>query len=264
MDYLIFSSDEHPICKAFERRAGGVVTVNRECLCMSPESIETHFVENPIQLPADYSDALNAVFVAGNAINFGALAALEPFKEKKISVSYIIPDMSLESEASRKNHEIVFGILQQYARSGKFQRFVIFDVRNVEQMLDNLTFGNYNELVFDTIAYSMVVFDSLSGEKFTTKKEVDDAARLETLGFFDLRTGVKKLCFNLQDTCEMNFNFLVKEEQINSSNFHKEVKLRMKLESTDKRNVSFSIYVTEQEERCLLLCRSKVIQKTKE
>ena len=60
------------------------------------------------------------VVAGGGKISGLSLRVLEHLKQKDLYILYIKPDMSLLSEEQRLNEKVVFGVLQEYARSAVF------------------------------------------------------------------------------------------------------------------------------------------------
>lgn len=227
-----------------------------------PESIETHFVNNPIVVPDNHSDATWGILVAGNAINFGVLASLENLANKPIDIFYLIPDLTFFDDFAKQNHKIVYNVLQEYSRSGKFRSMVLIDFLEIEKTLDNLSFSNYDSVVFDTVAYVMLTNDEISKmtPQISTVKEEDEASRIVTFGIVDLTSKKEKVFFDLKYPKEIIYKYLVDSSYLKSNAFRKEILSFLKMKCTTETKVMYEVFDVENQNICLMVRKSKVIQ----
>lgn len=228
-----------------------------------PESIETHFESYKTNLHVSDSDEFWAILVAGNAINFGVLAVLEKFNTKNIKIVYIIPDTTFFGDFSKMCHKIVYNILQEYARSGKFQKICLFDFQEIEKGLDNLNFENYNEVMFDAVAYTLVTDYNLKfiKPKHQTTKEEDESARIETYGILNINTNKENLMYDLQYPREIIYKYIVDKEKIRMPSFRKNIINFLKTQGTNNTKAYFELYEMEGQNLCLVVRKSSLIQK---
>jgi hypothetical protein len=84
------------------------------------------------------------VFVVGSTYSSNySLGILQQIKNKNIEVFYIKPDMELVTGERRLMENVVFGVLQEYARSGLFHSFTCFSNLEVEKMIGNVPIKGY-------------------------------------------------------------------------------------------------------------------------
>ncbi len=80
---------------------------------------------------------------------------LQQIKDKKIDSVYIKPDTDLLIGDIRLQEKAVFGILQEYARSGLFNSFTIFSNPAIEKTIGEIPIKKYFETINKSIYYVM-------------------------------------------------------------------------------------------------------------
>ena len=94
--------------------------------------------------------------VVGSAAstNF-ALGILQQIQKKKIDLIYIKPDTELLTGIPKLVENMAFGVLQEYARSGKFNSITIVANAGVEDGLGDLPIKGYFEALNSSISGSV-------------------------------------------------------------------------------------------------------------
>ena len=96
------------------------------------------------------------VFVCGSSFSANyTLRILEQVKNHKIDIFYIKPDVDLLIGNTRLQERAVFGILQEYARSGLFNSFTIFSNPEVERTIGEIPIKKYFESLNKNIYYAV-------------------------------------------------------------------------------------------------------------
>ena len=96
------------------------------------------------------------LFVCGSGKVSGAtLRILEALKHVKMTVVYIVPDLENSTLKQRKRNKVHFNILQQYARSGMINEFMLFDNKKLLELMGHGTIYKYydkiNEYIYTII-----------------------------------------------------------------------------------------------------------------
>lgn len=227
------------------------------------EEIEAYFSKVDLDINLGTGSEIWAILVAGNAINFASLAVLERCKQLPIKIFYIIPDLSFEDKIIKTNHKIVYNILQEYARSGKFENIFLFDLCEVEKMFDGLSFFDYEDKIYDIVVYSMVLQEQTQAYQpyvTTVKEEKDEVARIVSLGFLDINNFSEKFLFTLNFPKEIVYKFLVDKNKIESKEFRNNVMKFLKSKSASESKVMFEILEIDNQNIALIVQKSQVIQ----
>ena len=157
-------------------------------------------------------------FCTGHEIASGSiLATLQQFKNLKINVVYIRPDLDLLSEKERLQEKCTFNILQQYARSALFEKIILIDDNRVASILGNLSIIEYRQKINSYIAKSfhMVNYFKNSESVMSSISPPREINRICTLGIFCMETGKEKYFFDLDYLREKQFYFAFGEETLN-------------------------------------------------
>jgi hypothetical protein len=159
------------------------------------------------------------VFIVSGAsiISGAALRILEQIHGKgPISILYIHPDVATLSETRRLQCNLVFGVLQQYARSGVFKQFYAIDNQQIDKILGGAPIMGYydrlNEVIVATIHmtnifnHSEPVVGTLSNPK--------DVCRISTFGILNPETGEESPFFSLDNVAEKRYYYAIPEEEL--------------------------------------------------
>lgn len=191
------------------------------------------------------------VVAGGGKISGLSLRVLEHLKQKDLYILYIKPDMSLLSEEQRLNEKVVFGVLQEYARSAVFERMFIANNLNIEEIIGNMPVIGYydklNETLVSTIHMINVFKNSISVmDTFSTPGET---SRISTIGFVDIDSGKEKLFYDLEYPREKLYYYAINQRQLQEeSNLLKKITSQVKENSKGEEiKPSYGIYSTNYE-----------------
>lgn len=209
-------------------------------------------------------DEVLFIFGGGGLISGASLIILQQIKRAKISILYIRPETELLDEIRYLVERATFGVLQQYARSGVFERMIIVSNPVVEKIVGNLPITQYNAKMNETIvgALHMInVFKNLPSiaNNFTTPVNV---ARIETFGVVDLNENKQQLFFELDNIREMWFYFCVPKKMLDDDcSIHQKLRDQIRINKKENVKVSYGLYETDYKEiYSYVVARSAEIQ----
>tara|TARA_R110002020_G_scaffold117591_1_gene268899 strand:- start:1788 stop:2618 length:831 start_codon:yes stop_codon:yes gene_type:complete len=175
-----------------------------------------------------------------------ALRILEQLKNRKIWILYVVPERKYLNETERLNERAVFHVLQEYARSGVFEKFFIIDNTQIEKILhEQLTIKEYYEKINDFVAstvHMINVFDNTKSE-LQNKSELSPASRLATFGVGTLESGDIPL-FNLDNVEEKEYYFAINKERLAEHGLLEKVKTYMEKDTSNVK-INYQIYSTD-------------------
>tara|TARA_Y100001938_G_C8054704_1_gene413784 strand:- start:17 stop:859 length:843 start_codon:yes stop_codon:yes gene_type:complete len=216
--------------------------------CTSPEEYEKNIPDL-----STYFKNINEnvqVFIVGSSYSSNySLGILEQIRDKNIDVFYIKPDMDLLSGTPKLVENTVFGVLQEYTRSGLFNSMTIFSNQEIETILGNVPVKSYydtiNDAIFSTVHY-MNYFDHSEPEIGHISKK-SEVSRIRTAGMLDVENLEEKWFFKLdmrRDTC---YYLCINEEKLaNEGGLHKRVVEKLKKKSENEfEKISYAIYETD-------------------
>ena len=156
--------------------------------------------------------------VAGSSIISGAaLRVLEQLHGKgNISVLYIHPDVETLSDTRRLQTNVVFGVLQQYARSGVFKHFYAIDNQLIDKVLGGAPIMGYydslNEVIVATI--HMINIFNHSEPVVGTLSNPKNICRISTFGILNPETGEESPFFSLDNAKEKRYYYAIPETEL--------------------------------------------------
>jgi hypothetical protein len=178
-----------------------------------------------------------------------SLRILEHLKNKcNINILYVKPDLTLLPETKTLNHNVLFGVLQEYARSGIFNRIYLIDNIKMSEIIGDVPlrehYDRINQLISSTI-HMVNVFKNSDSEIDTFGKTVD-AAKISTLSLVSYDDGEEKMFFDLDIPRDKCYYYGVPEEMLKSDgSLMKKLSEQLKiLKQYDKIKVSYGIYST--------------------
>lgn len=178
------------------------------------------------------------------------LKILEEIKDKKITVLYIRPDLTFLNDKARIQEKITYNILQEYTRSGLFDKIYLFDNLILEKLIGNLTISNYYNKINETIvsSYHMInVFKHIKPIWEINSEIPAEGCRISTIGYFDIEQNKENLFFNFKYTTNKIFYYAFSKTDIDNGdkNLISKIKEQMKEKKEQGAKVSFKVFTTE-------------------
>jgi len=199
-------------------------------------------------------------------ISASILRILEQIRHKcQISVLYIKPDRSLLPELKVLNDNVVFHVLQEYARSALLERIYLVDNIEIAKIIGDVPirehFNKLNELIVYTM-HMMNVFNNSEAETSTFAPFVE-TARMSTFSLLDYETGEEKPFFDLDIPREKRYYYGVPEKRLQTDGaLLKKIGKQLKEQKQyDKMKMSYGIFSTNYDDvYAFNLLNSSVVQ----
>ena len=192
------------------------------------------------------------IFLCGASDSTGiTLRALESLSARgvKMDVVYFVPEVEVLSETKVLHERTVCGVLQNFARSGLFEKICLVSNIRLEQIAGSTNvFEYFNQInqVFTSSYYMMDVFKNTKPITATFKKQ-KESCRITTIGISTIGN-VEKLFFPLEKEVEMVYYYGINEEKLKTEeNLFRKITDNVKQKITEERKVSFGIYSTQYE-----------------
>ena len=190
------------------------------------------------------------VFITGASFSsIYSLGILEQIKDKEIDIFYIKPDTELLTGIPKMVENTVFGVLQEYARSGNFRSFTIFSNESIEKIHSSINLKTYYDTLNDTI-YSSVhylnYFEHTEPHVGNMSKP-SDISRIRTVGMLDMKKLTEMWLFDLEMQRELCYYMCINSERLEGeAGLHKKLVDILKSKPRNAfRKISYSIYETE-------------------
>ena len=210
----------------------------------TPEEYETHIgsltnVFNKIE-----GDILFVLGGSGN-VSGGALRALEQLRHCSINVLYIEPDIEMLSGNKRLQERSTYYILQEYARSGLFERIFLVSNPQIEKILGDVPIMGYNdklnELIVSTI-HMINVYNNID-PVVDNHSDFKEQTRISTFGISSLENE-KKMFFSLDSIREMRYYYAINKKKLETDGTLMR-KITENVKNEADIDVSYGIYSTD-------------------
>ena len=148
------------------------------------------------------------------------LRVLQQLSHLKVSVLYLKPDIELLSQTKKLQNKVVYGVLQEYARSGALEKFYVIQNSKIVEILGDLPIIGYydkiNTLITHTIHMTNIFKNSRS--VMNTFSSPMPAARIASFGVMDLTTGEEKTFFDLNLPRERVYYYALNRKKLREDN----------------------------------------------
>jgi hypothetical protein len=192
------------------------------------------------------------IFLCGASDSTGiTLRALEHLHANgvKMEIVYFTPEVEVLSETKILHERSVRGILQNFARSGLFEKICLISNLRLEEAAGSTNVIDYYKQinhVFSSTYYMIDVFKNTKPITSTFKKPIE-SCRITTIGLSSVEKE-EKLFFPLENEVEMVYYYGINEEKLKTEeNLFRTITNNVKSKITEERKVSFGIYPTQYE-----------------
>ena len=197
---------------------------------------------------SEISNDVQVIVVGSSYSSNYTLGILEQIKDKNIEIFYVKPDSELLTGIPKLVENSVFGVLQEYARSGLFKSFTIISNLEIEKSLDNIPIKKYYESINNTI-FSMIhyinYFTHAEPEIGMVSKPLE-INRIRTFGAINPKNLEEKWFFGLDTPRDVCYYICINKETLETDGtLHRKLVdiLKNKPRNTFQR-VSYAIYET--------------------
>lgn len=179
------------------------------------------------------------------------LRLLEQLKTREMTVMYIKPDLSTSPKEVVMQEKIVFGVLQQYARSGKLANMIIVDNALIEGVVGDISIASYWDEINNVIAstYHMINVFNNTEPLLSTLSSPGTTSRICTLGVVAVENLDEKPFYDLRFPRLKKYFFGISENTLNEKkSLLTEIRSYLKERSTEECSACFAIYSTSYEQ----------------
>jgi len=200
----------------------------------------------------DKIDDQCTVFLCGasdtSAITLRALEQLHN-KSVKMDIVYFMPEVAVLSEVKLLHERSVMGILQNFARSGLFEKICLVSNLRLEELAGPTNVFDYYKQINQVFTSSYYMLDVFKNTKpiTSTFKRPKESCRITTMAIGSLEEE-DKLFFPFKQEVEVVCYYGINEEKLKTEeNLFRTITDKVKSKITEERKVSFGIYPTQYE-----------------
>lgn len=187
------------------------------------------------------------VFVCGSSFSANyTLAILEQVRDRKIDIFYIKPDVDLLIGNTKLQERAVFGILQQYARSGLFNSFTIFSNPDIERTIGEIPIKKYFETLNKSIYYAthyLNVFEHTS-PLAGNLSEPSDVQKIRSVGMVSIEKLSENWYYKMENDRDVCYYLCIAGERLETDGkLHSRIVKSLKSKPRNAfKNVTYGIY----------------------
>lgn len=193
------------------------------------------------------------IFLCGASDSTGiTLRALEHLYKRgvKMDMVYFMPEIEVLSDTKAMHERSVRGILQNFARSGLFEKICLISNIYLEEIAGSTNvFDYYKQInhVFVSTYYMLDVFKNTKPVTSTFKRP-KDSCKISTIGLASLEED-DKLFFPFKQEVDVVYYYGINEEKLKTEeNLFRTITNKVKSKITEERKVSFGIFPTQYED----------------
>ena len=192
-------------------------------------------------------DEVLFVVGGGEPVSGISLSLLEIIKDAKITILYVCPDRSVSSLIQKRDDKIVFNILQEYSRSGLFEKMLLIDRSRVEELVGDVAVSEYEKSVYHFIAYLVAMtnyFDHIDAV-LTNRLEPNKISRIGTFGVASLDKEEIKYIFPVEEEEYAHYYYGIPEKDLQQdSELMRKIKRQNKVFTKENVDGYFSVFPT--------------------
>ena len=191
------------------------------------------------------------LFVCGSGKAAGAtLRVLEALSGLQTTVFYIVPDLEFCSREEKLRHRVHFGVLQEFARSGKMKNLILLSNKSLIESVGAGAITRYYEKV-NYYIYSLVqnlMYCLHTKPEFGQIQDPKEISRISTIGVGHLDNDEEILLFLLDNITETCYLYNIDEDDLNNDEtILPRIQERVRDNKSKKRETSYAIWKASEE-----------------
>ncbi len=245
---------EYPQYKIFKIDSEGLNSKSKNCHLIkkrgNPEEYEKA-IRTMKTFFSKTTDDILFVLSGSGMISGASLQILKNLKDKNVNILYIKPDLEFLGHTNIMQERVVRNVLQEYARSGLFNRIFLVDNKKVEEVLGEVPIIGYYDKLNDLIVSTFHMVNVYNHQEaiHATPFDTAETTRISTFGILNVDEGKEKLFFSLDNIREKCYYYA-----INSKVLETDGKLLRTLTDNINKNIGkdvragFQVYSTSYEQ----------------
>jgi hypothetical protein len=214
----------------------------------TPEECEQH-TPNVKKFFKDVDQKVHFIVAGASFSSNFALGILEQIKDKEVDLFYIKPDIELLAGVPKLMENAVFGVLQEYTRSGLFNSITLISNLKLEEIIHNVPIKEYYSTLNTTIQSTLhyINYFEHNEPEIGVVTPPAEVCRIKTCGVVNMENLEEKWFFDLDIEREVCYYLCINKEKLQTDGtLHKRyVEILKKKPRNAFRNISYAIYETE-------------------
>jgi len=196
---------------------------------------------------ADVEEEVLFICTGSEAICGSALAVMSQLQQKKIVCMFLKSDAELMTQLEKAQEHVTYSVLQNYARSGVFERIFLIDMPLVDTIIGDVSILEYEEKQADLIAstYHMTQVFMHTQPIMGRLVPPQDPNRISTLGVTEIGEKEDKWLFSLDKTYEKYYLYAVSSALLEEDKqLLGKIKIQVKERAEENAEVMYGIFTT--------------------
>jgi len=175
------------------------------------------------------------------------LRLLEQLQKSPIKIIYIKSDETTMSELTKTRDKIVFGVLQEYARSNILEKVYLVSNKSVESIVGDVTIKDYWDEINNIISstYHMINVFEKTEPLLVNYPNMKETIKVGTFGVVNFETGKERTFYDLQFPRIKKYFYGINKETMNDKKILSKIRDFANSKREEKLDVGFSIYPTD-------------------
>lgn len=198
----------------------------------------------------------------GEQISLTTLRILEHCRPWATTVVYIQPDKVTLNDTDTKIENLVFNVLQEFARSGAISKLVLFNSNMVEQAMGEVPIIGYDEMFHQYIFSSLNLINYFEHQKpvLSVDSEGINYSRIMSISLVSLDDNKEKPFFELTDVKEKVYYCGINENELRNDNkLLTKIKERVDSSREGNQRTSYRVYATTYDEPHIFCVKSSAM-----
>ena len=226
----------------------------KNCFYIPPQQSAELYDANAIDLAKlveslDEDEEVYFIVCGSGKISACSLWILSQLRERKVRIVYVKPDTSSLDKKSSLRNRAHLHILQEYTRSGVFDKMLIFDNNSMSDIIGKTSILNFYPKINRLVATSIHWYNIYTNTDpvFDTFREKYISSRIGTISVVNIDTAQVMDCQELKNINQIEYFFGVNRIRIENDEELFD-KLTSISSSDSEESISFGVYPTELEE----------------
>ena len=213
----------------------------------TPEEYEAHIGDMSSFLGSVSEEVLFVLGGSGN-VSGAVLRILQQLRHCKINVLYIEPDIDTLSGKRKLQERVTYYVLQEYARSGLFERLYLVSNPQLESILGEVPIIGYNDRLNHLLVSTFHMINVYNNNEPVVKNFADfkEYTRISTIGISSLEND-KKVFFPLDNGNEIRYYYAINQKKLETDGTLMR-KITENVKNEKDVDVSYGVYATDYEE----------------
>ena len=198
----------------------------------------------------DEDEEVYFIVCGSGKISACSLWILSQVRHRKVNIIYIKPDVSTLDKNSILRNRAHLHILQEYTRSGVFEKMLIFDNNSMSDIIGKTSilnfYPNINRLVATSIHWYNIYTNT--DPVFDTFREKYISSRIGTISVVNIEQSQVMNCYDIKNVNQVEYFFGVNRIRIENDEELFDKLTNISSSDSEDKSISFGVYPTDLEE----------------